>query len=276
MIIPYILTRAINHRHYKAEVLTRIKNDCLLSSQVQVPGIIVNCWVKMAKVCKYVFKTPYVVNTDYNDYTILRKILERAIVALLKVFGTDEQNPRAIPTMYENQKEQKKRVSLFQRCENVEEEANLEEGGMTTACSLIAIHIEESQGKQHVVKICIDLKGEPHGVIDGQEIPRCQEVISLKKPSLCLLNTRLQVRRKEEKVEEKSLNKFLVMNMTSMPKTEHNVSSWSLAIRTIKIKTKEYDSDDQQLKGEKSWYELYNNYPSQEYGPKGNNKCFVE
>ncbi|CAB4405641.1 unnamed protein product [Rhizophagus irregularis] len=88
MIIPYILTRAINHRHYKAEVLTRIKNDCLLSSQVQVPGIIVNCWVKMAKVCKYVFKTPYVVNTDYNDYTILRKILERAIVALLKVFGT--------------------------------------------------------------------------------------------------------------------------------------------------------------------------------------------
>ncbi|CAB4491125.1 unnamed protein product [Rhizophagus irregularis] len=88
MIIPYILTRAINHRHYKAEVLTRIKNDCLLSSQVQVPGIIVNCWVKMAKACKYVFKTPYVVNTDYNDYTILRKILERAIVALLKVFGT--------------------------------------------------------------------------------------------------------------------------------------------------------------------------------------------
>ncbi|CAB5384714.1 unnamed protein product [Rhizophagus irregularis] len=88
MIIPYILTRAINHRHYKAEVLTRIKNDCLLSSQVQVPGIIVNCWVKMAKACKYVFKTPYVVNTDYNDYTILRKIFERAIVALLKVFGT--------------------------------------------------------------------------------------------------------------------------------------------------------------------------------------------
>ena len=27
MIMPYILTRAINHRHYKAEVITRIKNN---------------------------------------------------------------------------------------------------------------------------------------------------------------------------------------------------------------------------------------------------------
>ncbi|RGB26697.1 hypothetical protein C1646_770086 [Rhizophagus diaphanus] len=42
----------------------------------------------MVKACKYVFKMPYVVNTDYNDYIILRKILEEAIVALLKVFGT--------------------------------------------------------------------------------------------------------------------------------------------------------------------------------------------
>ncbi|CAB4419551.1 unnamed protein product [Rhizophagus irregularis] len=88
MIIPYILTCTINYRHYKVEVFTHIKNDCLLSSQVQVPEIIVNCWVKMAKACKYVFKTPYIINTDYNDYTILRKILERAIVALLKVFST--------------------------------------------------------------------------------------------------------------------------------------------------------------------------------------------
>jgi hypothetical protein len=85
MIMPYILTRAINYKHYKADVIIRIRNDCSLSSQVQVPGRIVDCWVKMAKACKYVFKTSYIVSTDHNDYTVLRKMLERAIEALLKV-----------------------------------------------------------------------------------------------------------------------------------------------------------------------------------------------
>src|ERR1700761_6883032 len=85
MIMPYILTRAINNRHYKAEVLTRIRNDCLLNSQIQVPGVIVKCWVKMAKACKHVFKTPYIVSTNNDDYIILRKVLGQAIEALLKV-----------------------------------------------------------------------------------------------------------------------------------------------------------------------------------------------
>ena len=85
MIIPYILTRAINYRHYKVEVITRIRNDFSLSSQVQVSRIIVNCWVKMAKACKYVFKTPYIVSANCNDYIILRKVLEHVTEALLKV-----------------------------------------------------------------------------------------------------------------------------------------------------------------------------------------------
>ena len=32
MIMPYILTRAINYKHYKSEVIDRIKNDCNLSN----------------------------------------------------------------------------------------------------------------------------------------------------------------------------------------------------------------------------------------------------
>ncbi|GET56081.1 hypothetical protein RIR_jg26221.t1 [Rhizophagus irregularis DAOM 181602=DAOM 197198] len=52
----------------------------------------------------------------------------------------------------------KKHVSLFQRCEKVEEKADVKEGGMTTAGSLVAIHIEESSrsgmGDGFVSRIC--------------------------------------------------------------------------------------------------------------------------
>lgn len=34
------------------------------------------------------------------------------------------------------------------------------------------------------------------------------------------------------------MDKFLVMNMASMMKTEHNIGSWSLAIQAAKIKAK--------------------------------------
>jgi len=82
MIMPYILTRAINYKHYKDDVIARIKNECHLSSKTQVPGIIVNCWVKVAKACKAVFKSSY----SQNDYIILNETLEQMTNALLKVF----------------------------------------------------------------------------------------------------------------------------------------------------------------------------------------------
>ena len=85
MIMPYILIRSINYKHYKTEVINRIKNDYHLNNQVQVPSIIVNCWVKMAKACKHVFKSSYIVDNTYNDYTILKKMLKQVAEALLKV-----------------------------------------------------------------------------------------------------------------------------------------------------------------------------------------------
>ena len=80
--MPYILTRAINYKHYKDDVIARIKNECHLSNKTQVPDIIVNCWIKVAKACKAVFKSSY----SQNDYIILNEILEQMTNALLKVF----------------------------------------------------------------------------------------------------------------------------------------------------------------------------------------------
>lgn len=85
MIMPYILIRTINHRHYKAQFIIKIKNECSLSNQMQVPGVIVDCWTKMAKACKVVFKSLYIVNDTHNDYALLKKDLEGAASILLKV-----------------------------------------------------------------------------------------------------------------------------------------------------------------------------------------------
>jgi hypothetical protein len=86
MIMPYILTRSINHRHYKDDVVIRIKNECRLNNRMQVSGIIVNCWVKVAKACKAIFKSPYIINDSQNDYVTLNEILEQMTNILLKVF----------------------------------------------------------------------------------------------------------------------------------------------------------------------------------------------
>ncbi|PKC75552.1 hypothetical protein RhiirA1_448603 [Rhizophagus irregularis] len=86
MIMPYILARAINYKHYKTEIVNRIKDKYSLSNQTQVPSIIVDCWVKMAKACKAVFKSTYIVVDEYNDYILLKKRLEQVTEALLKVF----------------------------------------------------------------------------------------------------------------------------------------------------------------------------------------------
>ena len=86
MIMPYILTRSINHRHYKDDVITRIKNECQLNNRIQVSSIIVNCWVKVAKACKAIFKSPYIINDSQNDYATLNEILEQMTNILLKVF----------------------------------------------------------------------------------------------------------------------------------------------------------------------------------------------
>ncbi|CAB4404894.1 unnamed protein product [Rhizophagus irregularis] len=87
MIMPFILIRAINYKHYKDDFITRIKNDFCLSNKMQVPGIIVNCWVKMAKACKAIFKSSYIIDESYNDYIALSEILEEISNMLLKVFG---------------------------------------------------------------------------------------------------------------------------------------------------------------------------------------------
>ncbi|CAB4387208.1 unnamed protein product [Rhizophagus irregularis] len=76
--------------HYLAgldDFITRIKNDFCLSNKMQVPGIIVNCWVKMAKACKAIFKSSYIIDESYNDYIALSEILEEIYNMLLKVFG---------------------------------------------------------------------------------------------------------------------------------------------------------------------------------------------
>lgn len=86
MIMPFILIRAINYKHYKDDFITRIKNDFCLSNKMQVPGIIVNCWVKMAKACKAIFKSSYIIDESYNDYIALSEILEEISNMLLKVF----------------------------------------------------------------------------------------------------------------------------------------------------------------------------------------------
>ncbi|CAB4383804.1 unnamed protein product [Rhizophagus irregularis] len=86
MIMPYILARAINYKHYKTEIVNRIKDEYSLSNRTQVPSIIVDCWVKMAKACKAVFKSTYIVVDEYNDYILLKKRLEQVTEALLKVF----------------------------------------------------------------------------------------------------------------------------------------------------------------------------------------------
>lgn len=86
MIMPFILIRAINYKHYKDDFITRIKNDFCLSNKMQVPGIIINCWVKMAKACKAIFKSSYIINESYNDYIALSEILEEISNMLLKVF----------------------------------------------------------------------------------------------------------------------------------------------------------------------------------------------
>ena len=39
----------------------------------------------MAKACKHVFKSSYIVDNTYNDYTILKKMLKQVAEALLKV-----------------------------------------------------------------------------------------------------------------------------------------------------------------------------------------------
>ena len=85
IIMPYILTYSINYKHYKTEVINKIKNDYHLNNQIQVPSIIVNCWIKIAKVYKHVFKSSYIVDNTYNDYTILKKMLKQVAEALLKV-----------------------------------------------------------------------------------------------------------------------------------------------------------------------------------------------
>ncbi|UZO08524.1 uncharacterized protein OCT59_028778 [Rhizophagus irregularis] len=87
MIMPFILIRAINYKHYKDDFITRIKNDFCLSNKMQVPGIIINCWVKMAKACKAIFKSSYIIDESYNDYIALSEILEEISNMLLKVFG---------------------------------------------------------------------------------------------------------------------------------------------------------------------------------------------
>ncbi|CAG8692595.1 11902_t:CDS:2, partial [Funneliformis mosseae] len=43
---------------------------------------------KVAKACKTVFKSSYIVTNTYNDYILLRKDLEQAAIILLKVFGS--------------------------------------------------------------------------------------------------------------------------------------------------------------------------------------------
>jgi hypothetical protein len=85
MIMPYILTRGINYRHYKIESINRIKNEYPLGNRTQVPSIIISCWVKMAKACKFVFKSPYIIIDAQNDYIFLKKILDQATEVLLKV-----------------------------------------------------------------------------------------------------------------------------------------------------------------------------------------------
>ncbi|PKK72267.1 hypothetical protein RhiirC2_710502, partial [Rhizophagus irregularis] len=85
---PYhcLAARAINYKHYKTEIVNRIKDEYSLSNRTQVPSIIVDCWVKMAKACKAVFKSTYIVVDEYNDYILLKKRLEQVTEALLKVF----------------------------------------------------------------------------------------------------------------------------------------------------------------------------------------------
>ncbi|CAB4491668.1 unnamed protein product [Rhizophagus irregularis] len=51
-----------------------------------VSSIIVDCWVKIAKTCKAVFKSTYILVDEYNDYILLKKRLEQVTEALLKVF----------------------------------------------------------------------------------------------------------------------------------------------------------------------------------------------
>jgi hypothetical protein len=85
MIMPFILIRAINHKHYKTEFINKIRDKYSLGNRTQVPNIIVDCWVKMAKACKAVFKAPYIVTSNYNDYTLLKKKLDQVTEILLKV-----------------------------------------------------------------------------------------------------------------------------------------------------------------------------------------------
>ena len=80
--MAYILVHTINYRHYKTEVIKRIKEKCKLENQTQVSGAIVDCWMKVAKACKVVFKSLY----SQNDYILLEKTLEEAADILLKVF----------------------------------------------------------------------------------------------------------------------------------------------------------------------------------------------
>ncbi len=80
--MAYILVHTINYRHYKTEVIKWIKEKCELENQTQVSGAIVDCWVKVAKACKAVFKSLY----SQNDYILLEKTLEEAADILLKVF----------------------------------------------------------------------------------------------------------------------------------------------------------------------------------------------
>ncbi|CAB5390869.1 unnamed protein product [Rhizophagus irregularis] len=94
-----ILDHLIRNRHIQTpqdpyhclagldDFITRIKNDFCLSNKMQVPGIIVNCWVKMAKACKAIFKSSYIIDESYNDYIALSEILEEIYNMLLKVFG---------------------------------------------------------------------------------------------------------------------------------------------------------------------------------------------
>ncbi|CAI2187797.1 3445_t:CDS:2, partial [Funneliformis geosporum] len=96
--MSYILIRAINHRHYKAEIINKIKNNNYsLGNRTQVSNIIVNCWVKMAKACKAVFKSSYIITDIYNDYASLKKTLEQVTEILLKVFG---ETFSSLPNLY--------------------------------------------------------------------------------------------------------------------------------------------------------------------------------
>ncbi|CAB5394948.1 unnamed protein product [Rhizophagus irregularis] len=73
--------------HYKTEIVNRIKDEYSLSNRTQVLSIIVDCWVKMAKACKAVFKSTYILIDEYNDYILLKKRLEQVTEDVYKNFS---------------------------------------------------------------------------------------------------------------------------------------------------------------------------------------------